>query len=81
MTVLKKVVRKGGIVIIAAFSLSGAKKCRGLDVMNYDENLIADFLGKDFKLIEHFDHTYYTPSGEERPYVYTLFQRLNDQVK
>jgi len=49
--------------------------------MNYDENLIADFLGKDFKLIEHFDHTYYTPSGEERPYVYTLFQRLNDQVK
>lgn len=81
MTVLEKVVRKGGFVIIAAFSLSGAKKCSGLDVMNYDENLIADFLGKGFKLIEHFDHTYYTPSGEERPYVYTLFKRSNEHTK
>jgi cyclopropane fatty-acyl-phospholipid synthase-like methyltransferase len=33
---LKKVVRKDGYVIIAVFSLDGAKKCSGLDVKNYD---------------------------------------------
>jgi ubiquinone/menaquinone biosynthesis C-methylase UbiE len=75
LTVLKRVVRSGGYVIIAAFSLTGARKCSGLDVMNYDERILSDFLGKDFGLIEHFDHTYYTPSGQERPYIYTLFQR------
>lgn len=75
LTVLKKLVRKGGYVIIAVFSLTGAKKCSGLNVMNYDQRMLSDFLGEDFKLVDRFDYTYYTPTGEERPYVYTLFER------
>ena len=75
LTVLNKTVRNGGYVIIAAFSLTGAKNCSGLNVMNYDQRTLSDFLGKDYNLIEHFDHTYYTPSGQERPYLYTLFRR------
>lgn len=75
LTVLKKVVRKGGYVIIATFSLTGAKKCSGLNVMNYDQRMLSDFLGEDFNLVEHFDYTYYTPSGEQRPYIYTLFKK------
>ncbi len=72
---LKKVVKKGGYVIIAAFSLKGAKKCSGLDVKNYDQNMLAKFLGEDFSLLEYFDYTHYMPSGEPRPYIYTLFQK------
>ncbi len=75
LSVLKKAVKKGGYVIIAAFSLEGAKKCTGLEVRNYDQNMLAEFLGKDFTLLDHFDYTYHTPSGVPRPYVYTLFQR------
>ncbi len=75
LSTLKKVIKKKGYVIIAAFSLKGAKKCSGLDVKNYDQNLLAKFLGKDFKLLEYFDHTYYTPSGKPRPYIYALFQK------
>ena len=75
LTVLKKVVRKGGYVIIASFSLTGARKCSGLNVMNYDQKMLSDFLGEDFELIEYVEHIYYTPSGEERPYIYTLFRR------
>jgi hypothetical protein len=74
-TVLNKAVRSGGYVIIAAFSLTGARKCSGLNVMNCDQRILSDFLGSDYKLIEHFDYTYCTPSGQKRPYVYTLFQR------
>jgi len=75
LSTLKKVIKKGGYVIIAAFSLKGAKKCSGLNVKNYDQNMLAEFLGEDFSLLEYFDYTYFMPSGEQRPYIYTLFQR------
>ncbi len=75
LSTLRKVIKKGGYVIIAAFSLKGAKKCSGLDVKNYDQNMIARFLGEDFDLLEYFDYTYHMPSGEPRPYTYALFQK------
>jgi cyclopropane fatty-acyl-phospholipid synthase-like methyltransferase len=75
LSTLKKVIKKGGYVIIAAFSLKGAKKCSGLDVKNYDQNMLAEFLGEDFSLLEYFDYTHYMPSREPRPYIYTLFQK------
>lgn len=76
LSTLKKIVKNGGYVIIAAFSLKGAKKCSGLDVKNYDQNMLAEFLGEDFSLIEYFDYTFTMPSGRLRPYMYTLFQRI-----
>ena len=72
---LKNVVQKGGYVIIAAFTIGGAKKCSGLDVVNYDRGMLSERLGDDFKLIETFDHIYHMPSGNTRPFIYTLFQR------
>jgi ubiquinone/menaquinone biosynthesis C-methylase UbiE len=76
LSTLKKVLKNKGYVIIAAFSLKGAKKCTGLDVKNYDQDLLAEFLGEDFKRLEYFDHTYYMPSGVPRQYVYALFQKI-----
>ena len=75
LSTLKKVLKNKGYVIIAAFSLKGAKKCTGLNVKNYDQDLLAKFLGEDFKLLEYFDHTYYMPSGVPRQYIYALFQK------
>jgi ubiquinone/menaquinone biosynthesis C-methylase UbiE len=74
---LRKLVGKEGFVIIAVFSLEGAKKCSGLDVKNYDHKMIEEYLGKDFKLMKYFPYLYQMPSGNTRPYVYTLFQRSN----
>lgn len=73
--ILKQLVKPDGFVIIAAFNLEGAKKCSGLDVYNYNADMIANRLGNEFNLLTTFDHTYVMPSGGERPYVYTLFQR------
>ena len=75
LSTLKQVLKNKGYVIIAAFSLKGAKKCTGLDIKNYDQDMLAKFLGEDFKLLEYFEHTYYMPSGEPRPYIYALFQK------
>ncbi|SNQ59409.1 class I SAM-dependent methyltransferase [Candidatus Methanoperedens nitratireducens] len=76
LSTLKRGIKKGGYVIIATFSLKGAKKCSGLNVKNYDQNMLAEFLGEDFSLLDYFDYTHYMPSGQPRPYVYVLFQRL-----
>lgn len=75
LNTLKKTVKRGGNVIIAAFSLKGAKRCSGLDIKNYDQNMLVKFLGKEFNLTEYFDYTYKMPSGELRPYIYTLFKK------
>ena len=75
LATLLRVLRPGGYVIMAAFAIGGASKCSGLDVRNYDVESLTQFLGSDFKIIASRQHTYQMPSGDLRPYVYTLFQR------
>ena len=76
LSTLKSLVKTGGFVIIAVFAIGGATKCSGLDVVNYSAQMIAEFLGEGFELHESFDYLYIQPSGGERPFVYTLFQRI-----
>ncbi|MCK5814887.1 MAG: methyltransferase domain-containing protein [Flavobacteriaceae bacterium] len=72
---LKSKVKVGGFVIIAEFHKSGVLKCSGLELCRYDAESIQEKLGDDFKLVKDFQYTYINPSGGERPYIYTLFQR------
>ena len=72
---IRKVLSPNGYVILAEFNLEGAKKCSGLDVFNYNEEMLQERLGDNFKLIDSFNYTYTQPSGNTREYVYTLFQR------
>jgi len=81
LSTLKRLVKVGGYVIIAVFSLEGAKKCSGLDVENYDHMMISQLVGNEFELQEHFHHIYTHPSGSEKQYVYTLFNRKLGQSK
>ena len=64
-----------GFVILAEFNLEGAKKCSGLAVFNYNEIMLQERLGNNFKLLRSFNYTYTQPSGNTREYIYTLFQR------
>jgi hypothetical protein len=64
-----------GFVILAVFAKDGAKKCSGLDLTNYSKEDLEKFLGNDFELLESFNYTYVQPSGNPRPFVYTLFKR------
>ena len=72
---LKMVVKRGGFVIIETFSPEGASQCSGLDLEQYDEEMLEQFLGLEFELIQFKRHVHSTPSGGERPYVSTLFKR------
>ena len=72
---LKSKINKGGFVLLAEFNTNGAEKCSGLPVFQYNLAILSKKLGDDFELIESFDYTYIMPSGDERPYIYTLFKR------
>lgn len=72
---LRKLIKVEGFVIFAEFSKVGAKKCSGLDVLNYDVEMFQERLGNKFNLLNTFEYSYIMPSGDSRPYVYTLFQR------
>ena len=72
---LKQLIKPGAYVIIAAFNLQGADTCSGLPVFRYNQQMLQERLGPDFFLQESFDYTYINPSGDDRPYVYTLFKR------
>jgi SAM-dependent methyltransferase len=72
---LKGALKPKGFVILAEFNLEGAKKCSGLDVFNYNEEMLQERLGTDFELLKSFNYTYTQPSGNTREYVYTLFQK------
>ncbi len=75
LSTIRDAVKENGYVIISTFSLNGAEMCAGLNVRRYDQNMLSEFLGSDFKLLEYFDYLYHMPSGDPRPYIYTLFQR------
>lgn len=73
---LKALVAPGGFVIIGVFSTEGAERCSGLELKRYDETLLTAFLGPEFQLEHSFRHIHRMPSGDPRPYVYTLFRRI-----
>ena len=75
-SLLKKIIKPNGHVLISTFNSEGATKCSGLKVYRYDKELLKDKLGVDFKLVEFFNYTYTMPSGDTRPYIYTLFKRI-----
>ena len=72
---IRKVLKPNGYVILAEFNLEGAKKCSGLDVVNYNEKMLQESLGNEFSLLKSFNYTYDQPSGNTREFIYTLFQR------
>lgn len=74
---VRALVSKGGYVLITVFSLEGAEKCSGLPLQRYNVDMLQSHLGPGFELIKTFNHTYINPTGGERPYIYTLFQRID----
>lgn len=75
---VKKHLAPNGYVIFAEFSKAGKKKCAGLPIHQYCEKELLKRLGKTFKLVFHFEHVYRNPRGDEKPYIYALYQRVGN---
>lgn len=75
LKLLNQVIKPGGYVVISTFAKDGALKCSGLNICNYNEHELSEILGESYKLIKHLRHMHYNPKGDERPFVYALFQK------
>lgn len=75
---LNRSVKQGGFVIIAAFNLESAEKCSGLQVERYNVDILSSLLGESYQLTHWFNYKYTMPSGDRRPYVYSLFRKLTN---
>ncbi|SDB42502.1 Methyltransferase domain-containing protein [Desulfonatronum thiosulfatophilum] len=74
---LRAVIKDGGFVLLAEFSPDGAPRCAGLDLHRYSAEEMAYRLGSQFTLIRQERFNYISPFGDQRPYIYALFQRRN----
>ncbi|HXV40764.1 MAG TPA: class I SAM-dependent methyltransferase [Steroidobacteraceae bacterium] len=73
---LRKALKPGGSVMIAAFAPDGPPKCSGLDVMRHDQASIGAELGAGFLLAEARRETHRTPWQAEQEFIYCRFRAV-----
>jgi SAM-dependent methyltransferase len=75
VNVLKRALRPGGHLIIAAFAIGGPEQCSGLQVVQYDSSRLKAELGEEFELVEERDEVHITPANKEQRFTYFRFVR------
>ena len=66
--------RKGGHVIIAAFSLDGPRRCSGLDVVRYSAESMLQELGDRFELVGRKSEEHRTSTSVRQNFLYCHFK-------
>lgn len=67
---VRKAVRPGGHVIVAAFGPDGPTRCSGLPVVRYSPGELHDQFGSAFELVESLGEAHHTPGGVIQQFVY-----------
>ena len=67
---VRRAVRPGGHVIVAAFGPDGPTQCSGLPVVRYAPEALHAQFGGAFELLEHRIETHRTPAGLLQQFVY-----------
>lgn len=75
LELMRQTLSPKGVVIISTFAPGGLTTCSGLEIRQYDEKMLVEFLGPEFILLEAFPHLYTTTWGQERPFIYAVFRR------
>jgi len=75
MAVLRQALAPRGQVIVATFAPGGPQKCSGLDIVQYDAELLGDELGPGFTLQEQHRERHQTPGGREQLFNFFRFKR------
>jgi len=76
---LKNCLNPNAFVLFAEFSIEGANSCASLPIKKYNSEELSKYLGEDFVLIKEENYTFINPFGGERPYIYALFRKVDNQ--
>ncbi|MEO6910649.1 MAG: class I SAM-dependent methyltransferase [Edaphobacter sp.] len=71
-----RILRPGGVIILATFALDGPERCSGLPVSRYDETSLLKELGGCFELVESHGETHHTPSGQGQQLLYCVLRLI-----
>lgn len=75
VTIAEKLVKPNGYLIISTFSVSGPKKCSGLNIMQYSEDSIKKTFKKGFSHIRSFEETHTTPFNTKQNFLWSVFKK------
>jgi ubiquinone/menaquinone biosynthesis C-methylase UbiE len=67
---VRRAVRRGGHVVVAAFGPNGPDRCSGLPVVRYEPGRLHAEFGGEFELIGHVAEAHRTPAGAIQQFVY-----------
>lgn len=67
---VRRAVRPGGHVIVAAFGSGGPEQCSGLPVVRYEPGQLHAQFGGRFELVDHVAEEHRTPAGQVQHFVY-----------
>ena len=70
VALVRRAVRPGGHVIVAAFGPEGPTHCSGLPVVRYAPDALHAEFGGAFELVEHSRESHQTPAGGVQQFVY-----------
>lgn len=64
-----------GHITIGTFSVDGPGKCSGLDIRQYDENILSNEFSQEFDLIHSFREDHITPSGNKQNFQFCVLKK------
>ncbi|MEM2160623.1 MAG: class I SAM-dependent methyltransferase [Candidatus Nitrosotenuis sp.] len=71
----RKHVRKGGYLIVSAFSVNGPMMCSGLDTKQFSEESMKELFSNGFEYIKSFEEEHKTPFGADQIFIYAVFRK------
>jgi len=75
---VRRVVRPGGLVLVATFAADGPERCSGLPVARYDPEALHAAFDGGFELLSSRREVHHTPAGAPQPFTYCLCRRAPD---
>ena len=72
---VRRVIRPGGLVLVATFAPDGPERCSGLPVARYTPTALHAVFGGGFDLVTALREIHHTPSGAPQPFTWCLCRR------
>lgn len=78
---VRRAVKLGGHIIVAAFAPDGPAQCSGLDTVRYSPSALHSEFGEEFELVESTHETHSTPFGTEQQFIYCRCRRRTELLR